>query len=186
MNRITRKTVSPASILLAGLIGCIAFSTARAADNCTGAQLSGSNMLPFMTTLQPADLAINLTGPGCATPTGFEVDTIVCFVPTSSCSVNFTCSYTHSGTIGTGNGAANVRDVGQGQCTAAAGPCVAGVTTTASPATVSSVSLTAGTNYCFVCNSDGQGPNDVQTISISASGGSCGSLPTELQRFDVH
>ena len=180
-SRVRRVLLAASVLVLVAAAG-----EAQPADDYSGpAQLTGAITLPFNGSLTPGNLAFNLTGAGCTTPTGFQLDSVVCFVPTNNCTVDFTCTHT-GGATGTGLGTVNVRDNGNGgACTQTAGPCVAGAATASSPTSVTNVSLTAGTNYCFVCNSDGQGPGDLQGYSITANTGDCGALPVELLNVDV-
>ena len=171
-------------VLFAASVFVAAAAEAQPADDCSGpAQLTGASTLPFAGSLTPANLAFNTSGVGCTFAAGFQLDSAVCFVPTNNCTVDFTC--THTGGSGTGVGTVNVSNVGGGACTTAVVPCVAGATTASSPTSVTNVSLTAGTNYCFICHSDGQAPADLQGFSITINTGNCGALPVELLKVGV-
>jgi len=172
------------------LIVALALSTAsvglgQPVEDCTGADLSGSAVLPFNGSFTPASFNFNMSGAGCFPPP-FGLDSVVCFTPTNSCTVDFSCSFPSSQRV-----EVNVRDMGAGgACTTSAGPCVAsdgvdaGVGNDAtSPLSLIGVALTAGNHYCFVCTTSDQVPSVPQTFDITGAG--CGALPATLQRFGV-
>jgi len=172
------------------LIVVLTLSTASVAlgqpvEDCAGADLSGSDALPFSGSFTPASFNFNLSGAGCFQPP-FGLDSVVCFTPTNSCTVDFSCSFPSSQRV-----EVNVRDMGTGgTCTTAAGPCVASAGVDAgagndatSPLLLTGVALTAGSHYCFVCSTSDQVPSVQQTFSISGAG--CGALPATLQRYEV-
>jgi|CXWL01.1.fsa_nt_gi hypothetical protein len=178
----------PGSLL--PVLAVLALLTASAAagqptENCTGAGLTGASTLPWNGSFTPNSFEFSLSGSGCFTPP-FGVDSVVCFVPSGSCSVDVQCAFPSSQRV-----ELNVRDMGAGgACTASPGPCVAGTGVDAgggnnatSPLTLSGVSLVAGNNYCFICSTSDQAPLIQQTISITGSG--CGALPVTLQSFDI-
>jgi hypothetical protein len=178
-----------ALLLLAALVFLGAVDAhAQPADDCSGpACLDGSDTLSFNGATTPGNAAFNLTGTGCTASGVFTLDGVVCFEPTSSCSVNFSCT-----SNGTGNIWVNVRNMGAGSCPTAcvhtAGPCVNSAGPATPPtATLTNVSLIGGINYCFICSTADQAPAAQQTFAITLAAGSadCGALPVELMSFDV-
>lgn len=121
-----------------------------------------------------------MTDPSCQDLGPTPPDSVVCFRPTNSCSVDFSCSATPAGSPVV----VNLRIMGSGSCTTAAGACGGtNLNETDGTAAMTMRPLTGGSNYCFVCASN---LGTTQTLAITAAGGTnCGALPVELLIFGV-
>ena len=150
------------------------------AETCgAGDSLGGTDMLPFNGSLAPGANDFAMTGAGCA-ESGF--DHVTCFTPQNSCTVTATCSLA---TLAERAQAPEVLQVGvnvvQGPCSTSPASCSASDSGTGG-GTVVGVALTAGTNYCFVCES---GVSSSLALDVQATAGDCGALPVELVSFEV-
>lgn len=148
---------------------------AQISDSCDGGQSLGS-MDTFPQNLNlPAPLtnALTMTGASCNEQ---GVDSVTCFVPENDCTINITCNYTPGSTTMAAN-------LYEGPCAASPASCVASNSDT-SPVSLASQNLTAGTEYCVVCESAANATAIEVDISETTPG-SCGSLPVELMSFSV-
>jgi len=179
VNDMSIKTVSVGLglILMAALP-----ALSQPVEDCTGAALDGSATLPFNASFSPTSFNFNLSGAGCFQPP-FSVDSVVCFTPTASCTVDFQLTFGASQRV-----ELNVRDNGAGgSCDTTAGICVASTGVDAgsgsnatSPQTLSSVNLTGGVNYCFVAST-----SSVVQHTFNITGTGCGALPVQLTHISV-
>lgn len=137
-------------------------------ENCTGADLDGGDMFPFMGSITPVTNDFAMTGSFCGGEEG--TDAVVCFTPTTSCNVDITC--THSGSV----------NVFVGPCTSSPASCVDSNNGSGS-VTISDLNLTAGQNVCVVC--EGTDSMEVTEVTIAELSGPCGPLPVDLQSFEI-
>ncbi|MEM7587284.1 MAG: hypothetical protein AAF560_28110 [Acidobacteriota bacterium] len=138
------------------------------AEDCTGADLTSSDTLPFFDSIIPTTDDFDMTGTGCVEE---GVDSAVCFTPTNGCTVTVTCE---------GDSGVQTANVFTGSCTTSPTSC----TNTASGAiaTISGLVLSAGVNVCLICEYSSPTFNDV---TITATSGDCGALPVDLQSFSI-
>ncbi len=149
-------------------------------EDCTGQpSLDGDDMFGFVEGPTPTSDAFAMTGTGCDTwdPTncGFNdgFDRVVCFTPTNNCDVLFE--------VVTGNNGAAAH-VFSGMCGEPAS-CVASISEDDNAVLLSTVSLTAGTQYCAVAERCGSASISITINQIN--GTDCGALPVALQTFNV-
>jgi hypothetical protein len=141
-------------------------------DTCDGSEnLSGMDMLPQMLSM-PAPMANNFTLP--ATCNEIGLDHVTCFAPQNNCTVNITCRYVPATQVVSAN-------LMLGPCVTNPASCIG--TATGTTATIVGASLTAGTQYCVVCES----PVSItaMAIDIVQNTGNCGDLPVELQSVSI-
>ena len=172
------KRLALFSFVFAALTLFSGAASGQLANDCTGAGLTGADVLPVSETVGSAGFSQDLDmSAGSCTELTSGMDTVVCFTPENSCNVNFTCDYVPSGT----SMAANIFE---GMCSDTPASCTATAANATGPAVISDFALSAGTNYCFQCESA------VAAVSmfaeIAASSGDCGSLPVSLQSFEVN
>ena len=150
------------------------------AETCgAGDSLGGADMLPFNGSLPPGVNDFTMTGTGC-TENGF--DHVTCFTPQNSCTVTATCSLASVAERAQAPEGLQVGvNVVQGPCSTAPASCSAS-NSGSTIGTVVGVALTAGTNYCFVCES---GASSSVALDVQATAGDCGALPVELVSFEV-
>ncbi len=161
------------------LAAAIALLTAPAfaqiSDSCDGNQnLTGMDMFPQSLNL-PAPLtdSLTMTGAGCNEQ---GVDSVTCFVPENDCTIDITCNYSPGATTMAAN-------LYEGACAASPASCV-GSNSSASPVSLTGQNLTAGTEYCVVCESVAN-VTSIQLDITETAAGSCGSLPAELTSFSI-
>lgn len=163
--------------LIVALSFALAPTAARAADTCTGADLSGANTMPVSL---PSN--VNLLGndfaPGgvnCANAGGD--DHVVCFVPTASCSIIAQCA--------PNNFDASISMYSVPTCGAITGSTACVASAQGSGPAVNQA-LTGGVRYCFVCDSTETGSTDESLLLfVNVTAGDCGALPVALQTFSV-
>ena len=142
-------------------------------DTCDGNEnLSGMDMLPQMLSL-PAPMANDFTLPA-ATCNEIGPDHVTCFAPQNNCTVDITCRYVPATRVVSAN-------LMLGPCVTNPASCIG--TATGTIATIVGASLTAGTQYCVVCES----PVSItaMAIDIVQNTGNCGDLPVELQSVSI-
>lgn len=146
---------------------------AQPSNTCTGADLTGADTLPESgIVLDPSD-DFSTTGAGCSSLG--DDDWVACMVPENSCEVRLGCTSDASDQRPNVY-AASCGSIGAGT------PCLA----SASVAATVDVALTGGTEYCFVCDSNGIGSSQAGGLSLTAINGTdCGSLPVSLQSFSI-
>jgi hypothetical protein len=144
-------------------------------ESCSGADLDSSDALPISETgVNGGDRDFTLPASCDLEHTPFS-DIVVCFSPQNSCTVDFTC---------TASGGSRVRaSIVQGPCSTTPVTCLAaGPNVVPANPSTASLALTAGLNYCFICqNTVGNGDF---TASISTVG-DCGALPAELLKYRI-
>ena len=146
-------------------------AVAQPGEACDGTQeLDGTDSLPqSFNVAAPVTADMDMTGTGCSEE---ESDIVVCFTPEFSCTLNIDCIH---------SGAAVSVNVFEGPCTTAPSSCLASNSGSGFASTIAS--LTGGTNYCIVCETDlGLGTIN---LDFDVDSGSCGALPVELQGFSV-
>lgn len=181
MRRETRRlALSLLSAALAWVVGAPAI-LGQPTENCTGADLTGSSTLPFNTnnSFTPSAKDFVMTHESCQDLGPTPPDSVVCFRPTNSCLVDFSCTTTAGSPV-----VINLRSMGSGACTTAAGECVGtNLDETDGTAVMTLRPLTGGSNYCFICASN---LGTTQTLVITAAGATnCGALPVELLLFRI-
>lgn len=150
---------------------------AQFSEDCTGATLGGSDVMPISDiSFNGGDADFTVTN-GCELgPTAFS-DVVVCVTPQNSCNVDFSCS---------NSGGSHTRaTVHEQACSANFSDCLAAgpATLPATPSTVSAA-LTNGHEYCFVCqNTVGNGSFTVNVTEQAME--DCGALPVELKSFSI-
>ncbi|MBZ0111207.1 MAG: hypothetical protein K8J08_01970 [Thermoanaerobaculia bacterium] len=166
--------------LLGILVASAGIAQPPPAETCgPDASLDGGNTLPFLGVAFASVDDIDLSSStGC-----FELgsDHVTCFVPTNNCLVDASCF-----------GGLNLGEAPDGlqfSINAVAGPCSTSPSgcVDADQATggglINGLSLTAGTNYCFVCEVGNPG---TVTLDIAPQQGEdCGALPVQLQSLGV-
>ena len=173
---VTRKERILRTLLRVALLAMIFASPALSQpprDTCDGNEnLSGMDMLPQMLSL-PAPMANDFTLPA-ATCNEIGPDHVTCFAPQNNCTVDITCRYVPATQVVSAN-------LMLGPCVTNPASCIG--TATGTTATIVGASLTAGTQYCVVCES----PVSItaMAIDIVQNTGNCGSLPVELQSVSV-
>ncbi len=173
---VTRKVCILRTLLRVALLAMIFASPALSQpprDTCDGNEnLSGMDMLPQMLSM-PAPMANNFTLPA-ATCNEIGLDHVTCFAPQNNCTVDITCRYVPATQVVSAN-------LMQGPCVTNPASCIS--TATGTTATIVGASLTAGTQYCVVCES----PVSItaMAIDIVQNTGNCGDLPVELQSVSI-
>ncbi|MEM1180092.1 MAG: hypothetical protein AAGM22_17250 [Acidobacteriota bacterium] len=150
------------------------------AETCgAGDSLDMADTLPVSVSTTPATDDFTLTGTGCEE---LGVDHVTCLTPTNSCVINARCGdpvFLSGGAAKLGvQGAVNVVE---GSCSTNPASCTASAAGTGS-GTVNNVALTAGTQYCFICETDFP---DVLQLDLTLVSGDCGGLPVSLQSFAI-
>ncbi|MEM7352565.1 MAG: hypothetical protein AAF657_17325 [Acidobacteriota bacterium] len=169
--------ISLTVIVLAALAGAPTLAQPPR-TTCDGMEnLTGMDTTPqSLNVAAPLSDDFTLTGTGCATTGGASVDHVTCFVPENSCLMNFDCLYIPAG-------AATIAvNVYSGSCTTSPTSCIASDANT-NFGSVATVSLTAGTQYCVVCESSVNATN--LQLDFDADGGDCGALPVSIQEFSI-
>jgi hypothetical protein len=180
-----------ASALCFVLVAPAALAVEDAAENCTGADLDGGDALPVVVLFTATTEDFTISDASCIPlPTGTTPDSVFCFRPTSTCSVNFSCAICADAqceNAAAGEVWMHIRALGGGVCTTAGGACTPGgaVTGNSVAASQSPVALTGGQNYCFICSVDAGAGTGNRRMAVSAAAGDCGPLPVELMRFKV-
>jgi len=155
-------------------------STTEAADTCTGATLGSSATMPVGDSgpLDTLTDAFSPTGSGCTNRGGDDI--VLCLTPQNSCTVTFGCTVD-----GTGGIANNIyQGTSCGSITGST-PCVAS-NGASGLAYISDYPLTAGVEYCFVCdNVSTSGTNVLAMTLVETLGSSCGALPVTLVGFSA-
>jgi hypothetical protein len=155
-------------------------SSVHGADTCTGATLGSGDTLPQSDSANLDTLtdAFSPTGSGCSNQGGDDI--VLCFTPENSCTVTFGCSVD-----GTGGISNNIyQSVSCGGITG--GTACAASNNASGNAFINDYALTAGVEYCFVCDNVSTSGTNVMTISlVETLSSSCGALPVSLSRFTV-
>lgn len=154
-----------------------AVSHAQFSEDCTGATLDSSDTMPISDTSFNGGNADFTVGGACALGATPFSDVVVCFTPENTCDVDFSCA---------NSGGSHTRaTIHQQACSSNFSACTqAGANTTPATPSVVSASLTAGQEYCFVCqNTVGNGSFTVSVTEQSM--GACGALPVDLTNFSV-
>ncbi len=139
-------------------------------ENLTGADTTPQNLSLSLT------LSDDFTWSGTCTATVAGSDHVTCFVPENDCLMNFDCANLPN------IGATVAINVFSGSCATSPSSCLG--TNSGTDVTGVSVSLTAGTEYCVVCETDSAA--GTLRVDIDAdSPGVCGVLPVQLQEFSV-
>jgi hypothetical protein len=154
--------------------------SAEAADTCSGATLGSGDTLPQSDSgnLDSLTDAFTPTGSGCSNQGGDDI--VLCFAPQNSCTVTFACSVDGTGAIS--------NNIYQGlSCGAIGGGTACAASNNASGlAFITDYSLTAGVEYCFVCDNVSTSGTNLLSISLTETLGSdCGALPVSLTGFTV-
>ena len=154
------------------------------AETCVGASLPTQDANPgLMITTPGVPTALDFTGldftglddvkAGCSAVVGN--DSVVCYTPTNTCFVQFTCS------VSSGTGAVSLHFF-TGTCDETSTTCVnnivGGTNGTVGP---SFYQLTGGTRYCYVCRSADAGDHTFITNEIT----DCGLLVGPDEVFGV-
>ena len=142
--------------------------------SCDGNEnLTGADILPQNLSLgAPLSNDFTMTGTNCNEQ---GVDHVTCFVPQNNCGVIFDCAYVPPG-------AATIAvNVYSGSCAASPSTCIAS-NSGLNFASVQ-VALTAGTQYCVVCESSVNVTN--LNLDLGVDSGDCGALPVQLQQFSI-
>lgn len=173
-------------LILVGILLTLAVRLPVAAqtstEDCTGQpSLDWNDMLPFAVGPTPMSDDFAMTGAGCMpwnpTNCGFNdgFDRVVCLTPTNDCDVLVQVS--------TGNSGAAAH-VFSGQCGEPAS-CVASIAEDDNGVLISSVSLTAGTQYCFVAERCGIASIGITINHINDTDcGPLGPLPLFADGFE--
>jgi len=160
--------------LLLLLVSQAAFSQSFQED-CTGATLDGLSFLPINDTMLSGGDADFTVQPSCQLGSTAFSDIVTCFTPQNTCTVEFICNAA---------GGSNVRSsIHSGSCATNFSNClVAGADVVPGTPSPVSLALSAGSEYCFVCQ------NTVGNGNFSASittAGDCGALPVEVSSFQI-
>ena len=168
---------TPKSRYLLTALACVLLTSpafGQPSATCDGNQnLSGTDTLPQSFSVgAPLSNDLTMSGAGCNEQ---GVDFVVCFTPQLSCTVNIDCSYNPPGA------ATIAANIYQGSCTTSPASCI----NSGSGANVGSTvaALTAGTEYCIVCESSVNVTN--LELFFDVDSGSCGLLPVELEEFSI-
>lgn len=149
-------------------------------DTCNGSEILAGVTVPptFNQSLATTTGDFTITGASCSADdlSASASDVVACFVPANNCSVTITCSTA---------GGDNAADLYEGACsTTVTDTCTATDRTTGGDAVINNQALTAGQQYCIACTNNGL--LATITVDIAAQGGSdCGTMPIEIQHFDV-
>jgi hypothetical protein len=144
------------------------------AETCgVGDSLTGADTMPQNIFLSVTGDDFDMSGTGCIE---LAIDHVTCFVPEFDCTVVAEC-YDATRT----EGVQFAINATQGACDTAPASCLDSSQGSPSSGTIS-VALTAGTNYCFVCEINS--PGDLG-LSMSTSAGNCGALPVGLETFGI-
>ena len=175
---ISSRSLSVPSLLLLFSILAAVPALAQPSNTCDGNEsLDGADSLPQTLNLAAGSLtdSFTMSGGGCLEQPGDDM--VVCFTPENSCSVDIACFYTPSA------GGVTSNNLFQGPCSTSPSSCIDSSSATGMAATISSASLTAGTEYCVVCSNNVSATSLDVTISVDQ--GNCGALPVELQHFSI-
>ncbi len=159
------------------LLWCLPLGAQPPAETCgVGDSLGGTDMLPFLGSLNVTGDDFTMTGTGC---TEQGEDHVTCLTPANSCTVNATCRDGFSKPETSGLQVAV--NAFQGSCSTSPASCLDSDGGTGS-GTISGLALTAGVTYCFVCEA---GTGLDLELEINAVASSCGALPVELETYSV-
>jgi len=155
-------------------------SPVQGADTCSGATLGSGDTFPQSDSgnLDSLTDAFTPTGSGCSNQGGDDI--VLCLTPQNSCTVNFTCSVDGTGAISN-----NIyQNLSCGSITG--GTACAASNNASGNAFITDFALSAGVDYCFVCDNVSTSGTNTLTISLVESlGSNCGALPVSLSRLTV-
>jgi len=176
----TRCKQTLVAIGISAVMVVLSGPSVRAADTCSGATLGSGDMLPQSDSgnLDTLTDAFTPTGSGCSNQGGDDI--VLCFTPQNACTVTFVCSVDGVGAI-SNNIYQNVScdDIGSGTACAASN-------NASGNAYITDYALSAGVEYCFVCDNVSTSGTNLLTISLDDTLGSeCGALPAVLTKIAV-
>ncbi len=158
-------------VLAFALASVVSVAGPPPSENCTGADLSGTDMFDWSDFIGVSSNDFTLPGASCNEE---GIDWAVCFTPTNGCTVDIFCEFD------SGNHSINVFT---GPCTLTPASCTHTTAATAFPS-LTGVVLTGGVNTCVVCETTAAG-SGAGTITINQTAGDCGALPVGLLSFGV-
>ena len=139
-------------------------------ETCGAGDTLGPVTLPWTSSPAFNPASQDFTIAGCSAVNGQDV--VICFKPTTTCTVDLTCNRTGSGNV--------VIILTSGAC-ATTTSCVVS-TASSGPTATLGAGLTGGTRYCAVCSTSDASASF--TIGIAAQPGfNCGAMPVSLQSF---
>jgi hypothetical protein len=171
------------SLMIVGFVSLVTVfsgSPVQAADTCVGATLGGGATMPVSDsgTLDSLTDAFTPTGSGCSNQGGDDI--VLCLTPQNSCTVTFGCSV--DGTGGISNNiyqSTSCGSIGTGSACAASN-------NGSGLAFISDYALSAGVDYCFVCDNVSTSGTNLLSISlVETMGSDCGALPVALTDFSI-